>query len=685
MAFFCEPAFIVNSELTDGCIKVQNDDFFEAIVKFRFAAAWVVLVLALACLGALNVLHFAQTVKVVQSNYVAEQKAHRASEQVKLETSIQSIYENIRTLASLPSVRNIDRHAENLSEEARVTFQQLYNNLATNVAVSEVYIVPIDFNPNKFDPITLKPEEPILMFDQLILNPMSKSNSGVAYKIGDRYSGPPQIESFEYHQMANQVNWLSSNFANKDRIEKLQVPFISGPEVLTCDNSGFIKSLNDKDRQGVIFSVPFYNMQGQIKGMISAIILTNALERLLPDPSMALINPGNHYVSMGAEVRKLSSSQPNIETAEADPALIYSEAVALSVVDVRSPWYVWSGLPNERFENYASFVAARADYNNAWWVLGVLGLAAAICIYFAQINASQSAELNNTLAKELELSENAKREAHENAEKFETLHSQISTLNLELAHKIRQLTEAQDDIIKKGKLAQLGSLVATVAHELRNPLGGIRTTAFTLKRKLKDSPVDVDAQMTRIENGVARCDGIIAQLLDFSRTQPLTLSEVEMNAWLRKLVEDEVAKFDPSISVQCLLLDRDVLVSCDPERLRRSVNNLLSNAAESLMNEMHGTRSMRSAAREIIVAFTVKPTHYEISVADNGPGIPEDVLAKIGEPLFTTKSFGTGLGLAAVHKIMELHGGRMHVQSSLDSGATFTLQLPKNTLFSNAA
>ena len=78
------------------------------------------------------------------------------------------IYQNIRTISFLPSVRKIDRRASNLDEDAHKTIQEIYNNLASSVSVSEVYIVPVDLNPDKIDLATGKPEEPILMFDQLI-------------------------------------------------------------------------------------------------------------------------------------------------------------------------------------------------------------------------------------------------------------------------------------------------------------------------------------------------------------------------------------------------------------------------------------------------------------------------------------------------------------------------------------
>ena len=106
----------------------------------------------------------------VLDHYLASEHAKSVAVADKAASAIQSIYENLRTLSLLPSTRSIARHGENLSAEAKLTFQQVYNNLASSVSVSEVYILPADLNPDRMDPVTGKLEEPILMFDQLIVD-----------------------------------------------------------------------------------------------------------------------------------------------------------------------------------------------------------------------------------------------------------------------------------------------------------------------------------------------------------------------------------------------------------------------------------------------------------------------------------------------------------------------------------
>jgi signal transduction histidine kinase len=308
--------------------------------------------------------------------------------------------------------------------------------------------------------------------------------------------------------------------------------------------------------------------------------------------------------------------------------------------------------------------------------LASISLAVAISLYLVQLNLAQAKRLNQVMKKERDLSAKSEAEALQSSEMFQSLNSDISRLNKDLAEKIKLLTQAQEDIVQKGKMAQLGNLVATVAHELRNPLGGVRTTTFLLRRKLKDSAVDVETQLERIELGVSRCDNIISQLLDFSRSQPLLTEERNINIWLTELLTEEAAKLNDQITVRCDLHQEQLLVHIDTERLRRGVINLLTNAADAMINKSGINLVGADHQPEIHVALLKTNRGVEIMVRDNGPGIAPEVLSRISEPLFTTKSFGTGLGLAAVKKVAEMHLGGLDISSEFGHGACFVIWLP---------
>jgi signal transduction histidine kinase len=266
-----------------------------------------------------------------------------------------------------------------------------------------------------------------------------------------------------------------------------------------------------------------------------------------------------------------------------------------------------------------------------------------------------------------------------------TVNDDVSKLNLDLAANMKKLTAAQDEIVREGKMAQLGQLTATVAHELRNPLGAVRTSTFLLERKTKGKELGIEPQIERINNGVVRCDNIITQLLDFARSSALTLKEAELDSWLTGLLEEEVHKLPAMVAIEFSPGTAGLTVAFDEGRLQRAVINLLSNASEAMVGKGDDPSKFATADPKITVTTAASPRGVEISVRDNGPGISAENMKKIMEPLFTTKNFGTGLGLPAIEKIMDLHGGGLEIASSPGEGACFTVWLPASQTRKDAA
>jgi signal transduction histidine kinase len=264
----------------------------------------------------------------------------------------------------------------------------------------------------------------------------------------------------------------------------------------------------------------------------------------------------------------------------------------------------------------------------------------------------------------------------EEVAELKRINGDISRLNRELADNMRQLKEAQDELVTRGKLAQLGQLIATVAHEIRNPLGAVRTASFLLERKTRGKGLGIEPQIERINSGIGRCDAIITQLLDFARSKSLQYDSLDLDDWLEKTLEEEIQKLPAAVTVQRQPGLGGALVQFDPGRLSRGIINLVSNASEALVGKGDDPAKFANASPRITIATRGHGEHVEIAVSDNGPGISAANLQRIFEPLFTTKSFGTGLGLSAVQKIAEQHGGALSVASEPGAGATFTIRIP---------
>jgi signal transduction histidine kinase len=231
-----------------------------------------------------------------------------------------------------------------------------------------------------------------------------------------------------------------------------------------------------------------------------------------------------------------------------------------------------------------------------------------------------------------------------------------------------QLEAAQEELLRKARLATLGQLVAMVSHEMRNPLGTIRSSIFSVSERVKGRDENVDRALARAERNIKRCDNIIEELLSHTRSQPPNLTATDLDGWLAEAV-DEVPipegiqltkKFSCGVE---LLIDR--------ERLRRCVINVIDNACQAMSGNKGGRASL------LTVETSVADDRVKIQVRDTGPGIPAGLLEKVFEPLYSTKTFGVGLGLSIVKQILEQHAGGVEVESREGEGALVTLWLPR--------
>lgn len=234
---------------------------------------------------------------------------------------------------------------------------------------------------------------------------------------------------------------------------------------------------------------------------------------------------------------------------------------------------------------------------------------------------------------------------------------------------IRDLGEVrhlQEEIRRKEKLAAVGGLAAGVAHEIRNPLSSIKGLASFFKNKYGQQPEDREAADIMVRE-VERLNRVISELLDFARPSRLNPRPTDLNEVLahsvRLIDQDAQAK---GIGIRLSPQEGLPLALVDPDRLGQCLINLYLNSIQAM--DPGGVLSVRSILQD--------PKQLAIEVEDTGHGIdPEDV-GKIFDPYFTTKSSGTGLGLAVVHKIIESHQGDIKVRSTPEKGTLFTLILP---------
>jgi len=242
--------------------------------------------------------------------------------------------------------------------------------------------------------------------------------------------------------------------------------------------------------------------------------------------------------------------------------------------------------------------------------------------------------------------------------------------NLEelIEERTRELESAQLELLRAERFAAIGQLTGTVSHELRNPLATIGMCCQLLHNQLTDTAPAVKTILDRMGRNISRCDGIIEDLLDHTRTHELNQRSVDIDAWLN-IVVDELPVPD-SVSV-VRKLEAGIRVRIDPDRLRQVIVNLMENAWQALLE---GDNPV--SAPEICLSSAVTGERLSIQVADNGPGVPPENREKIFEPLFSTRAFGVGLGLPLVREIIERHGGGVELAAGRQDGTVFSLWLP---------
>ena len=246
-----------------------------------------------------------------------------------------------------------------------------------------------------------------------------------------------------------------------------------------------------------------------------------------------------------------------------------------------------------------------------------------------------------------------------------------NNLEARVQERTRELRDAQDQLVRSEKLAAIGQLAGGVAHDLRNPLGAINNAIYYLKKKL--GPSDIAQSNPRIsqflqiaEEEVEHSNQIISDLMTFTRVDVSSLSATNLaeavdNALSTMEIHDNVRivkQLDPHLPE----------VMADGEQLYRVFINLANNAQDAMAD-----------GGELTINTRRVDGYAEVGFQDTGSGISEDVMKKIFEPLFTTKTKGTGLGLAVCQQIVMKHSGSIQASSTPGEGSTFTVKLPLNT------
>jgi signal transduction histidine kinase/GAF domain-containing protein len=274
------------------------------------------------------------------------------------------------------------------------------------------------------------------------------------------------------------------------------------------------------------------------------------------------------------------------------------------------------------------------------------------------------------VTKEKQLEEDHKRAEEELAKYREHLEELVKK-------RTRDLEVAQEKLVKREKLSVLGQLTATVSHEIRNPLGVIRSSAFYLQRKIGGTVDEKTAKhLSRIEEQVSLCDTIVGDLLEYTRGRSSEVIQGEINPLLEKVLEEMATP--EQVTLVGELSPELPMVFFDMEKMRRVVINLVLNAFKAVTMRREKWDGGKSPYQPLVKVTSSKADNgIRIEVEDNGTGMDDETARRAFEPLFTTWARGTGLGLAIVKKIVKEHGGSVSLDSIPDHGTKVTVIIPK--------
>lgn len=582
--------------------------------------------------------------------YRAESHGEAVRRAKAIEEVFRTVYQHARTIGRLPGVRSIDRYAREFDPNARGAVQEIYNNLATDVAVSELYIVPVDLDPEAIDPVTGLPQAPITTFDELIVGrtadePRVDGREERGRKVVE------EIEIHEYRLMAEQLGHFRRRCPTEASLKGLEYPALSGREVVTCDNSRYSASRpDDRSRSGIVYSIPFFSIEGELRGCVSAVILTGALRELLPDNYSAIVAPGNGYFVARDDHYWPQYTADLARLGVPDPSLLYSESITIPVNDGGAPWMLWNGRPDGDFWVRPDARAARSLATG-----GYCGSVAVTGLVLIAVGRS------------------ARRQRHV-AEINRRLEGAVQERTAALAEKATQLDQSR--VAAEQASRAKSEFLANMSHEIRTPMTAILGYADLILDRTQSVEQRAESVQTIRRNG-EHLMSIINDILDLSKIEAgrmgverAMVSPVSVVEEVRSLMQVRAASKGLELRVE-YEWPLPACVNTDALRLRQILVNLVGN----------GLKFTERGGVTVRVRYDGDEGAMRFEVVDSGIGMTGEEIGRLFQPFVqadcsTTRRFGgTGLGLTISKRLAAMLDGDISVDSTPNRGSVFTLLL----------
>ena len=259
----------------------------------------------------------------------------------RLEDLLTRIYQSVRTVARLPGVRRLERRVTpgftgvglSFDSDTHLAAREIYLDLSSSFEVSELSIVSMDFDPDRLDPATGQSYIPMVSFGASLSR---RAVPASALGSNDR------LGVSEYRQIRSQLDWFAETYPTQGTMDGIDAPALLSPEISILEESQGALSTK-KPRTGFVYSVPFYGLDGQLRGLVSCVFFSHLLRDRLPSGDHALLARHNGFHTFGHGGGAALRSSSDVLRGEIDDELPYCDVLNISVRDGRGPWVLWTG------------------------------------------------------------------------------------------------------------------------------------------------------------------------------------------------------------------------------------------------------------------------------------------------------------------------------------------------------
>ncbi len=264
-------------------------------------------------------------------------------------------------------------------------------------------------------------------------------------------------------------------------------------------------------------------------------------------------------------------------------------------------------------------------------------------------------------------------EIKQREEQLEAMQNDLALANELLEERVesrtKELKKTQASLVQKERQALLGDLVASLCHELRNPLNALNTSLFIIRRKVENDFPKLTKAFDRSERTIERCTHILDDLYDYALVDEMKPKPVELAPWLRREVEK--AQVPMSFEIVFEVDENLQKVEIDEKQLGSAIGKLVTNAAQAIAAHLEPTSQPR-----IKISARLDGEKVRLIIEDNGPGMNDETFKKALEPLYSTRGFGVGLGLPIAQQTVKRHGGHLDLHTQEGEGTTVFISLP---------